>query len=144
MLREAEGGVKYRKLRIAWSVGWGVLCLLLIALWVRSHYFDDVLFVELSNTQCIALDSMRGSLAIAILSRSEMPPNRNWWLGHSDIEPWYRFAPESTILPVWSLLLLLTMLAPLPWIRWRFSLRTLLIGVTVAAVLLGVIVALTG
>jgi hypothetical protein len=30
--------MKYRKLRIAWSIGWGVLCLLLVVLWVRSYY----------------------------------------------------------------------------------------------------------
>jgi hypothetical protein len=33
--------MKYRKLRIAWSVGWGVLCLLLVALWVRSYWWRD-------------------------------------------------------------------------------------------------------
>jgi hypothetical protein len=29
--------MKYRKLRIAWSGVYGVLCLLLIGLWVRSY-----------------------------------------------------------------------------------------------------------
>jgi hypothetical protein len=29
--------MKHRKLRIAWSIGWGVLCLMLIALWVQSY-----------------------------------------------------------------------------------------------------------
>ena len=30
--------MKYRKLRIAWSVGWGVVAVLLIVLlWVRSY-----------------------------------------------------------------------------------------------------------
>ena len=29
--------MKYRKLRIAWSIGCGMLCLLLIVLWVRSY-----------------------------------------------------------------------------------------------------------
>jgi hypothetical protein len=30
-------GMKYRKLRIAWSVACGILLLLLISLWVRSY-----------------------------------------------------------------------------------------------------------
>jgi hypothetical protein len=29
--------MKFRKLRIAWSVVWGLLALLLIGLWVRSY-----------------------------------------------------------------------------------------------------------
>src|SRR3954466_10399403 len=37
--------MRFRKLRIAWSAGWGLACVLLIVLWVRSygregiHYF---------------------------------------------------------------------------------------------------------
>ena len=35
--------MRFRKLRIAWSVVWGLACVLLIALWVRSYwYWDDV------------------------------------------------------------------------------------------------------
>ena len=34
-----------RGLRIAWSVWWGILCVLLIVLWVRSYWrFDRVSF----------------------------------------------------------------------------------------------------
>jgi hypothetical protein len=29
--------MKFRKLRIAWSVGWGLLAVLLVVLWVRSY-----------------------------------------------------------------------------------------------------------
>ena len=32
-----HGGMKFRKLRITWSMTWGVLALLLIVLWVRSY-----------------------------------------------------------------------------------------------------------
>jgi hypothetical protein len=32
-------GVTYRKLRVAWSVGWGVLCLLLVVLWLLSYFY---------------------------------------------------------------------------------------------------------
>ena len=30
-----------RGLRIAWSVWWGILCVLLIVLWVRSYWWVD-------------------------------------------------------------------------------------------------------
>ena len=30
--------MRFRKLRIAWSVAWGVLAVLLCVLWVRSYW----------------------------------------------------------------------------------------------------------
>jgi hypothetical protein len=36
--------MKYRKLRIAWSVAWGILCLLLIVLIVRSYSKKEYIF----------------------------------------------------------------------------------------------------
>jgi hypothetical protein len=33
--------MKYRKLRIAWSAVCGMICLLLILLWVRSYWWHD-------------------------------------------------------------------------------------------------------
>ena len=35
--------VRFRKLRIGWSVGCGIACVLLIALWARSYPHDDML-----------------------------------------------------------------------------------------------------
>src|SRR4051795_652243 len=35
------GGMRFRKLRIAWSVFWGVACVLLIVLWVRSYSWNE-------------------------------------------------------------------------------------------------------
>ena len=34
--------VKFRKLRIAWSVGWGLVAVLLCVLWVRSYWWVEV------------------------------------------------------------------------------------------------------
>src|SRR6476619_5839896 len=33
--------MRFRKLRIAWSVVWGLACVLLIVLWVRSYWLTD-------------------------------------------------------------------------------------------------------
>src|SRR6476646_1576226 len=33
--------MKYRKLRIAWSVFWGLAAVLLIVLWVRSYWYSE-------------------------------------------------------------------------------------------------------
>ena len=38
-----------RKLRIAWSVGCGIVCLLLIVLWVRSHWRKDLCFLRVDK-----------------------------------------------------------------------------------------------
>src|SRR5262245_51700856 len=35
--------MKYRNLRIAWSVAWGLLAVLLCVLWVRSYWKLDIL-----------------------------------------------------------------------------------------------------
>jgi hypothetical protein len=40
-------------------------------------------------------------------------------------------------IPYWLLVLLTARIATVPWLKWRFSLRTLLIAVTLLAVLLG-------
>jgi hypothetical protein len=44
--------------------------------------------------------------------------------------------------PHWAFVLIFGALAAAPWIKWRFSLRTLLIATTLVAVVLGAIVAL--
>jgi hypothetical protein len=46
-------------------------------------------------------------------------------------------------LPYYFVLPLVMAVAAAPWLRWRFSLRTLLISTTVMALALGLIVALT-
>src|SRR6478735_11109675 len=40
--------MRFRKLRIAWSVFWGLACLLLIVLWVRSYWWQEQ-FVRINS-----------------------------------------------------------------------------------------------
>src|SRR6476659_1067575 len=40
---EAKPPLRFRKLRIAWSVFWGLACVLLIVLWVRSYWAESFL-----------------------------------------------------------------------------------------------------
>lgn len=40
-LPRAGAAMKYRKLRVTWSAVCGIICLLLIALWVRSYWWFD-------------------------------------------------------------------------------------------------------
>ena len=41
--------MKYRKLRIAWSVAWGIVAVLLCVLWVRSYSHGEGLLMPLNN-----------------------------------------------------------------------------------------------
>jgi hypothetical protein len=52
------------------------------------------------------------------------------------------FGPDGLILtlPHWTLALVPVGLAVAPWLRWRFTTRTLLIAITAVAVVLGLIV----
>jgi hypothetical protein len=55
-----------------------------------------------------------------------------------------RAQQESTVhVPYWFPVLITGALTLLPWIRWRFSLKTLLIAATVIALALGLIFATT-
>ena len=134
--------MKYRKLRIAWSVGWGILCLLLIALWVRSYWRCDV--IERSS---VGISSTVGVVQFAAIS----PPSYIGWRRTSDPVsdafgdmPWFAFHSEPSLwcinAPHWLLILVLSTVAAALWMRSRFSLRTLLIAMTVVAVVLGAVV----
>ena len=158
--------MRYRKLRIAWSVGCSLACLLLIVLWVRSYQREDILFTNVGRlTWIVQIDSCDGRLNL--LSHQEDAPSSIWlhWQCESpDLHRRYEKAlrevqvasgstPHPTFdfarltrpfgmsarVPHWSGVLLLFGLAAAPWLRWRFSLRTLLIATTLVAVVLGMI-----
>src|SRR5262249_38692004 len=54
--------MRYRKLRFAWSVFWGLATVLLIALWVRSYTWMDVLGISTRS----ALMTGTGELSIVV------------------------------------------------------------------------------
>jgi hypothetical protein len=152
--------MRFRKLRIEWSVAWGVLVVLLIAMWVRSYQASDVFPLR---PFCI---STYGRLVIWL--REEPVPFGGSGLRQIDlssesllrvsriidIEP-FEVEPFSSRtgfylehddrrsivqLPYWFLTLLFVAIASLPWLRWHFSLRTLLIATTLVAVLMGTVI----
>jgi hypothetical protein len=47
---------------------------------------------------------------------------------------------NAVSIPYWPIALTSAILATLPWLRWQFSLRTLLIAMTILAAVLGLIV----
>jgi hypothetical protein len=159
--------MRFRKLRIAWTVFCGIACVLLVVLWVRSYVTTDTLNVrnQQHSFNCVSAYGEAGvgvsdtewwpwPPSKMILLRS--PPTVNSWEPDGR-HPWLSIlgfrlrnylinVPGNTVFqfafPYWFAVVSSTMFAALPWIRWskRFSLRTLLLATTLIAVVLGLIV----
>jgi hypothetical protein len=142
--------MNYRKLRIAWSVVCGIGCVLLVALWVRSYWRNSAIGLgRQGNKSYFTLH--RGTVEL------ELPPDIST-LSELDryylyIRPqigeqtrgalgWKREPYLSIFFPIPVVTCLVGACGTLPWLPWPrgFSLRTLLIGITLVAVVLGAVV----
>jgi hypothetical protein len=145
-----------RFLRIVLTALGLTVCALLVALWVRSYWWVDALYV--AHSHCVV--SMRGLLYFdAGISRPAGLPSWEYHIGPLDTLSIWNTETEArveyegvlaswpanwtTVYPIWIFTLLATAFAAAPWIRYRFSLRTLLIATTLVAVGLGLVVALS-
>jgi hypothetical protein len=148
--------MKYRKLRIAWSVAWGIAALLFVMLWVRSYHHYDFASHNFFGRRGFIVESIRGvgfvkyvpgaivvnGYGSSVPERSRIPAGtfaKGTWGGFN-----FSIHPSGLIfaVPFWFLALIAIVFAIGPWIRTvrRFSLRTLLIATTLVAVVLGLIV----
>jgi hypothetical protein len=155
-----------RGLRIAWSVWWGILCALLVVLWVRSYSFRDMVSVPSSTkrTRTHFFVSARGQILYG--SRDDyhrLPPpfgpqreieheSVEYYISHPQIGmirgfEWvnrgvFKWGYPGFAVPDWFGSLVIAFIATMPWIHWsrKFSLRTLLIATTLVAVVLGLVV----
>jgi hypothetical protein len=137
--------MRFRKLRIAWSVGCGIACVLLIVLWVRSYWRLDA--VDVANWY--EIESVYGE--IVVLKYGSAIALVDPWSYHSFVTTdemgaghWVTtlgFNCSETpvglriVFPHWFPIFMSILSAAIPWIRWRFSLRTLLIATTLVVVL---------
>jgi hypothetical protein len=145
--------MKFRKLRIAWSVAWGLVAVLLIVLWVRSYYVFDFISRIDGNRFSMTLGSTAGALDFERvdmkLLRDVSPRNHGWRYKAAmpaPLPPGFRWRHVPSLgtlqiqIPYWPLFIGVMALAAFPGVAWRFSLRTLLIVTTLLAVLLGLAV----
>jgi hypothetical protein len=144
-------------LRIAVTALSLTACVLLIALWVRSYWRLDGLSVPITITRRIEIWSGGARLEfrmaeyigpsgpsnpwnLARLSRNEVLD----YMKAAGIKRETRYFGQTQfgfLLPTWLFVLIAISGATAPWLPWQFSLRTLLIVMTVFAVGLGVIIA---
>lgn len=136
----------FRAARFVVSVAFGILCLLLVALWVRSFWWVNSVS---SMTRELNIDSCRGEL---IVSRNIAAPSSGDWgmvdkpvnvndqsyrmttLGFFYRRVGYQF---WLVIPYWFPVLIPAVLAATIWLPLKFSLRTMLFGMTLVAVTLG-------
>jgi hypothetical protein len=150
--------LRFRKLRIAWSVGWGLLAVLLIMLWVRSYSHISFVWRVSSTGVNTRFESANGGVAFLYgkVVGDERP--RGWEsfslpiprkMPETHHRPTARNSPFKLDwlagkivigVPYWLLFIGSGIFAALPWLPGRFSLRTLLIATTLVAVVLGIII----
>jgi hypothetical protein len=148
-----------RALRIAWTAFWGLAAILLITLWVRSYTTPDVLQGPLTsakyfNVACVdgdlGLSIMEGITGYATLHFDSIPTlvSEPSFFAHPQnfTRGGFKYLKQGGFLfvvaPFWFPVLIVAALAASPWrrrISWRFSLRTLLIAMTLIAVGLGIV-----
>jgi hypothetical protein len=180
--------MKYRKLRIAWSVAWGVVAVLLCVLWVRSYWaFDRVsskslimvsyagrltavirdswsqkwpmwdsgpilpkslTYTDLSKAQVSWKDTdvvwpERGVIGFGWISQSmylNVPKGPSGWQDTGLTARSVGVHSTGGMVPHWFCVAFIAALIAAPWLRFRFSLRTLLIATTLVTVGLGLAV----
>jgi hypothetical protein len=144
--------MKHRKLRIAWSVAWGITALMLIAIWVKSYQRYYILDVY-NPVSAFRIDSGKGMLSSTFSTRKAPWSYLLSTFTYDKVSPaphsaWGFYAKSGAgrfdfDLPYWFVVFSAT-LAAFPWGFWHhvrgFSLRTLLIATTLIAAMLGLIV----
>src|SRR5262245_20924320 len=78
------GGVRFRKLRIAWSVMWGVVAVLVCVLWVLSYSWHHSICIRTINKGFLQGVSFNGKL---VLSVGEYGGLISWWYVGSSYLP---------------------------------------------------------
>jgi hypothetical protein len=131
--------MRYRKLRIAWSVMCGLVCGLVIVMWVRSYstlYQIDIQPTVTSNQGHVYIGETFSGTGRTLIATNLL------WDSVCQIDGLLTITPRGTgvSIPDSCLMLIAGALAAVPWIPRRFNLRTLLIATTLVAVVLGLIV----
>lgn len=147
-------------LKISWAAFWSVVAVLLIVLWVRSYWWMYSYGGDHGNrfTSVAIASGSIGFMHTSVLlgypplfASFPVPDN----LEEDDIDSfiatdtecrafgfylnWFRAGVDVNV-PCWFATLICAAFSVMPWLRFRFTLRTLLIITTLVALALGLIV----
>lgn len=126
-------------------------CVPLFVLWVCSFWYQVSFSRPSHKSGTVYIHSMQGEMVYVWDSATK---STHWSFKAHRVQKWdeptlaqrdwrWALSPDSTLVffPHWVPILITASLAVVPWIKWsrRFRLRTLLIAVTLIAVLLGLI-----
>jgi hypothetical protein len=153
--------MKYRKLRIAYSAICTTICLLLMVLWVRSYWWITNIQMPPVASRTLQCALYPGRMFVRSYPLRTQSDRAHWITDFSNIhrsQPRYiqkldastfprlglkfnDWRPGSTYVcfPYWFAIVVVGAISVVPWLRWRFSLRTLLVGMTVVAAILGAV-----
>jgi hypothetical protein len=155
-----------RTIRIAFSAACGLAAILLIVLCVRSYWHVDHLIIRYNAPHALRLHSRAGwfkarfakvdTLTITSTIMPDIEFNEPRFYSYpifTESTRWNSLARELSTssmdgdrgiwMPYAIPFLLLAVAATLPWLRLRFSLRTLLIATTLIGLALGLFIATT-
>jgi hypothetical protein len=140
--------MRFRMLRIAWSVGCGIAAVLLIALWMRGYYRTDK-FHRVQAKTWTGVESSMGTVQFWCMDES----NRNYFTDHTwrhEVSMPVTYPPNYAFMrteqgylirsSTWLVAIAVGAMTVVPWVG-RFSVRNLLMATAVAACVLGVAVA---
>jgi hypothetical protein len=131
--------MKHRKLRIAWSVAWATICFALTALWIAVIINLDW-FVPVPRPPSGNGTDWNLRLGHSQFRLTLTMPDRNLdlremrrinLLGFDWQGTWKQI---SLAIPYWFPILLSALLAVIPWLKPRFSLRTVLIAMAIVSI----------
>ena len=149
----------FKYLRIAVTALSLTACVLLVALWVQSLSRTDLLEWNITGNAGVAALSYRARADFWVGRMSVQLESDRVAFGiyyypsrvniHSPVRFGFEFMHNSPAptgvasfgikMPYWFIVLCTVVLAAAPWIKWRFSLRTLLIATALVAAVLGII-----
>src|SRR4051812_49208277 len=142
--------MRFRKLRIAFSVTCSIAFVLLVVFWVRSYSLSTTTQILVTPQIRYYLHSLDGTVAIHRWYRSfrarefmpQFPKSEMSWLTTNkgiSITRNPAVGIESVSVSYWLLTLGTLAIGTVPWLHWprRFTLRTLLIATTLVALVLG-------
>ena len=132
---------RFRRLRIAVSVFFGLLTVALCLLWLRSYSWIDVVRkgtrgVASSEGKFLVNDIYNLQGKGSVSTRSFAGDWIHIWTARQgDLVG----VGLGRMIPQWPAILFAAILSAVPWLHYRFSLRTMLIATTLIAAMLGLI-----